>query len=139
MIVICFFCDLGAAIVDSGIYGTAQNYSLVENITCTGQENSVTDCTVNMASGCIPYCPFSNIGIRCFGECVSIFTNSLYYYLHYKTLESATKETSDLLTVLLRMRGVSRSVSTKYGALSATMDGIRLMPMWLVHSLDIRN
>lgn len=65
---------IGAAIVDSGIYGTVQNYSLVENITCTGQESSVSDCTVYSASGCIPWCPFKSVGVRCFGK-YQLFSN----------------------------------------------------------------
>lgn len=61
-----FLIIAGATIITSGEFGTLLNYSLVENITCTGVENSFSDCIVHEATGCIPWCPNANVALRCF-------------------------------------------------------------------------
>ena len=54
---------------NDGSYGTLLNYSLVQNITCTGAEASVSECTVFQPdSNCLPWCPNGNIGLKCFGK-----------------------------------------------------------------------
>ncbi len=56
----------GDAEPDSG-YGTLLNYSLVQNVTCTGSEVSLSQCNVYDAQDdCLPWCPDRNIGLRCF-------------------------------------------------------------------------
>ena len=59
---------IGSAIDKDGTFGQLEQYSLIENITCSGAEASLTGCTVNEASGCIPWCPNANIGLRCFSK-----------------------------------------------------------------------
>ena len=48
-------------------FSTLLNYSLIGNITCSGLESSVSECTVN-ETDCLPWCPH-NIVLRCFGKC----------------------------------------------------------------------
>ena len=64
-------CSAGAAIITSGEFGSSQNYSLFDNITCsdTASEYSLGSCTVNVGT-CLRTCTDS-IGIRCFGKCMS--------------------------------------------------------------------
>ena len=64
-------CPAGAAIVTTGEFGTTQNYSLFDNITCssTALEHSLGSCEVNIGT-CLTTCTKS-IGIRCFGKCVN--------------------------------------------------------------------
>ena len=59
---------IGSAIDVSGTFGQLEGYSLIENITCIGTEASLTGCTVNEASGCIPWCPNANVALRCFSK-----------------------------------------------------------------------
>ena len=55
--------------VESGDYGTLLNYSLVQNITCTGSESTLIDCKINQPTeDCLPWCPNGNIGLKCFGK-----------------------------------------------------------------------
>ena len=63
----------GAAIITSGEFGSSQNYSLFDNITCsdTASEYSLGSCTVNVGT-CLSTCT-NNIGIRCFGKCMNDF------------------------------------------------------------------
>ena len=65
-------CFAGAAIITSGEFGSSQNYSLFDNITCSSAalEHSLGSCTVNVGS-CLTTC-VNNIGIRCFGRCFCI-------------------------------------------------------------------
>ena len=44
-----------------------QNFSLFYNITCNGNESSLSQCTVH-TSECTPWCPHTNIAIRCFSK-----------------------------------------------------------------------
>ena len=48
------------------------NYSLFDNITCSGSETSISQCTVYDNTDCTPWCRLSNLGLRCFGM--------LYYF-----------------------------------------------------------
>lgn len=58
----------GGAVEESGDYGQLLNYSLIQNVTCTGGESSLTDCTIYApVDDCLPWCPTANIGLRCFG------------------------------------------------------------------------
>ena len=69
----------GGAIIDKGDLGTLLNYSLVQNISCTGSESSVSQCNVNEpVDSCLPWCPQSNIGLRCFTS-KSCFVNNILH------------------------------------------------------------
>ena len=58
----------GGALAENGEYSTLLNYSLVQNITCSGSENSLSECTVYQPDdSCLPWCPYTNIGLRCYG------------------------------------------------------------------------
>ena len=47
-------------------------------------ETSISQCTLNESpNDCTPYCPFSNIGLRCFGE----------YYINYDVFTFFIKDT----------------------------------------------
>ena len=61
---------IGGAVYMDGRYGNSMNYSLVQDILCTGSELAVDECTSNEPSSdsCLPWCPMSNIGLRCFGK-----------------------------------------------------------------------
>ena len=59
---------VGAAIFESNEFGVSKNYSLFDNITCTGSETSISQCTVNINPSCTPWCRLSNLGIRCFSK-----------------------------------------------------------------------
>ena len=65
-------CLVGAAIITSGEFGSSQNYSLFDNITCsdTASEYSLGRCTVNVGT-CLSTCT-NSIGIRCFGMFMSV-------------------------------------------------------------------
>ena len=80
---ICAVCHAGAAIITSGEFGSRQNYSLFDNMTCsdTASEYSLEKCTVNIGT-CLSICQ-DNIGIKCFGMYFSILLNYLHVcYLH---------------------------------------------------------
>ena len=59
---------IGATIYENNEFGTGKNYSLFDNTTCIGTESSITDCTINSNPACTPWCPLSNLGIRCFSK-----------------------------------------------------------------------
>ena len=64
----CIF-NTGGAVVESGEFDTLLNYSLVANITCSGSESSISECTTyKPEDDCFPKCTASNIGLRCFGK-----------------------------------------------------------------------
>ena len=66
--IIMILLNIGGAIVESGEFGTLLNYSLIVNITCSGSESSVLDCTPFATDdNCLPWCPHNNVGLRCFG------------------------------------------------------------------------
>ena len=69
MIPLTVYC-IGGTIVESGEFGTGRNYSLFDNITCTGSESSMSQCTPNNNTACTPFCRY-NLGLRCFNptEC----------------------------------------------------------------------
>ena len=53
-------------------FSTLLNYSLIGNITCSGLESSVSECTVYETDlNCLPWC-LHNIVLRCFGKCTNI-------------------------------------------------------------------
>ena len=66
-----FLCTGGSTF--SGAYeefGTLLNYSLVQNVTCSGSETDFSKCiTHNPVDGCLPWCP-NKIGLRCFGNVI---------------------------------------------------------------------
>ena len=59
---------VGAGIVDDGRYNPTSNMSLFQNFTCSGEEDSLTECASNTA--CISRCA-TPYGIQCYspGEC----------------------------------------------------------------------
>ena len=60
---------LDGAVIETGEFGTLLNYSLVQNITCTGSENSISECTANEpVDSCLPWCPNGNIVLKCYGN-----------------------------------------------------------------------
>ena len=60
---------IGGSIFESGEFGILLNYSLVQNVSCTGSENSVSQCTVDEPTdSCLPWCPHGNIGLKCFAS-----------------------------------------------------------------------
>ena len=64
-----YYYIVGATVDSSGTFGVTTNYSLFANLTCTGSETSISDCTLNESpNDCTPWCPFSNIALRCFGK-----------------------------------------------------------------------
>ena len=66
--IIMILLNIGGAVMENGEFGTLLNYSLIVNITCSGSESSVSDCTVYKPNAnCLPWCPHNNIGLRCFG------------------------------------------------------------------------
>ena len=60
-----------ASIIPTNAFGTARNFSLFNNITCTGMESTISQCTVH-TSECTPWCALSNIGITCFSKLKSL-------------------------------------------------------------------
>ena len=65
----CLYCIIGASIITSGEFGSPNDYSLIENVTCTSvSSTALSSCDIVYAGDCIPNCPESNIGIRCFGK-----------------------------------------------------------------------
>ena len=65
---------LGGSILDTeSVYGNLLNFSYIQNITCTGLESSIAQCTINYSAkdSCLPYCPGRNIGLKCFTPGVS--------------------------------------------------------------------
>ena len=68
--------NTGATISSNGEFGSPTNYSIIQNITCSSNSLPALDqCTIEVAGECIPFCPQSNIGIRCFGEYISIWND----------------------------------------------------------------
>ena len=58
---------IAASIIPTVDYGVVRNFSLFKNITCTGLESSLSQCTPH-TSECTPWCPHTNIAIRCFSK-----------------------------------------------------------------------
>ena len=52
-----------------------RNFSLFYNFTCTGSESSISHCTIR-TSECTPWCPHSNIAIKCFSKLLLAVLNS---------------------------------------------------------------
>ena len=71
------FVHTGGAIITTGEFGSLQNYSLLQNISCsdTASETTLGDCVVYEAD-CLPLCPGTNIGLRCFG--VSLHLDNIF-------------------------------------------------------------
>ena len=77
-IILCFIYNMntGATISSNGEFGSPTNYSIIQNVTCTSNSLPALDqCTIEVAGECIPFCPQSNVGIRCFGEYISIWND----------------------------------------------------------------
>ena len=53
------------------------NFSLFDNITCTGNESSISECVVR-TSECTPWCAFNNIAIYCFSKSIKTILNLVY-------------------------------------------------------------
>ena len=49
-------------------FGVVRNFSLFDNITCAGSEASISQCNTASNAACTPWCPLSNIEIRCFSK-----------------------------------------------------------------------
>ncbi len=70
---------IGATIISSGVFGSPNTYSLVENVTCSGGGSNFSACDFSLAGDCIPYCPNSNVGIRCFSKSLTSVCVSFCY------------------------------------------------------------
>ena len=57
-----------AAVFTDGRFGSGTNFSLFQNITCSGSasEASLQNCQMNPPSDCLPFC--QGIGIRCYSK-----------------------------------------------------------------------
>ena len=71
---------IGASIYENNEFGTSRNYSLFDNTTCIGSESSIADCAINSNPACTPWCPSSNLGIRCFSKTqMRVHSQSIFY------------------------------------------------------------
>ena len=78
------FIYTGGALAENGEYRTLLNYSLVQNITCSGSENSLSECTVYQPDdSCLPWCPYTNIGLRCYGMIIVSSPSINYIICHF--------------------------------------------------------
>lgn len=59
------------------------NYSLFDNITCTGFESSLSQCVINNNTACTPFCWRNNLGLRCYGK---LFIVVLLYCIAFQTV-----------------------------------------------------
>jgi hypothetical protein len=57
-----------ASIMPTDKFGIVRNFSLFDNITCTGSESSISECDVLTAAECTPWCASNNMAITCFSK-----------------------------------------------------------------------
>ena len=74
MLLILLFFIIGGTIIS--VSNSPIDYSLIGNITCTGQEDSITQCTIieEQSTDECQYCTDNIIGIKCFG--ITIISNN---------------------------------------------------------------
>lgn len=67
----CCLNQIGASLITDGSFGKGVQYSFLDTITCSGDEDKLSDCSINVLEKCLPKCS-NNIAIRCYSMLIYI-------------------------------------------------------------------